>query len=256
MPFPSGLYQPPGAYRFSTDALLLASFAWQSIQQIIRPEKTINFADLGTGCGIIPFALLQHAALESMQHGVFCVGIEQEHSLYEAAQRNATEMPEAKNQLAFICGDIAEKQILLAARKLCRENAPGADKGNTLPLFDAVTANPPWHQEGTGRLPPAQARRSALFGNAQTLPLFFSAASNLLKEQGSLYSILHPACLPAALQSAVSAKLQPVHIRFVHNGMDKPATFFLLEARKKSKAQLVVGEPVDMKKEQGKDNKP
>lgn len=248
MTFPSGLYQPPGAYHFSTDALLLASFALQSIQQITRTEKAINLADLGTGCGIIPLAILHHATLEKIPQHILCVGIEKDEELFEAALRNTASMVAAKSQLAFICGDITEKQTLLAARTLCQEHAffQTACKTKELPLFDAVTANPPWYEEGTGRLPPVHTRRKALFGNAETLPLFFSAASRLLKERGSLFSILHPSCLPHALQSLPEAKLQPVYIRFAHNGMDKPATFCLLEARKKSKAKLVVGEPVDM----------
>ncbi len=290
MSLSSGFYQPPDSYRFSTDALLLASFAWESIKPVITKGKNIFLADLGTGCGIIPLTLLQYAALEKKQHALFVCGIEKEKALFDAAVHNAqclflpeqteenpqhipniTNLQAAEKQSFFVCGDIGEKNTLLATRRLYAEkwyktplekkNMPQAghipaepytqtkankQQTDTLPLFDIVTANPPWFQEGTGRLPPSPARRTALFGNAETLPLFFTAAAGLLKEQGAFFSILHPSCLPEALHHAQNAKLQPVAIRFVHSCMEKPALFFLLEARKKSKAKLVVGKPVDL----------
>ena len=76
--FPAGLEQPEGSFRFSADALLLASFAGE----LLRREEGMA-ADLGTGCGVAALAFLRERPLWR------AVGVELLSPLAEAARRNA-----------------------------------------------------------------------------------------------------------------------------------------------------------------------
>lgn len=74
--FPRGLEQPEGSFRFSIDALLLASFT--------RVGGVRHMADLGTGCGVAGIALcLQHKGLRG-------IGIEIDTRLVQAAKQNVS----------------------------------------------------------------------------------------------------------------------------------------------------------------------
>lgn len=76
--FPRGMEQPEGSFRYSLDALLLASFS--------RAGKARTFADLGTGCGVVGLAVLLGAP------GLEGFGVELDHALANAARNNAARL--------------------------------------------------------------------------------------------------------------------------------------------------------------------
>ena len=73
--FPNGLYQPSGSFRFSVDALLLASF--------IKGESEHLMADFGAGCGVVGLAYL----LKNPK--AWGIGFENQGALVGAANLNA-----------------------------------------------------------------------------------------------------------------------------------------------------------------------
>ena len=104
--------------------------------------------------------------------------------------------------------------------------------------------NPPWRLVGSGRLPATEARRKALFGDKGTFPLFASAASSLLEEDGRFACIISPDRLQDMLAALDGAGLTPYLLQYIHKQKTSPATFVLIEARKGAHAKPSVAEPI------------
>ncbi|WP_298068111.1 methyltransferase [uncultured Mailhella sp.] len=222
--FPAGLEQPEGSFRFSRDALLLAEFAAEHLP--VRGAA----ADLGMGCGVAALALLLSRPEWS------AVGVEVQTELALCAARNIRLLG-LEERAAVVEGDVSD---ILALRHT-REALAGmcGRAGKELPLFDAVLCNPPWRLAGTGRTPPSDLRRRALFGSPRTLPDFFHAADLLLVQRGVLAAVCGAERLADAL-SALPPRLHPELVRLVFTRKDAPAAFVLLLARKGGRAALRV----------------
>jgi tRNA1(Val) A37 N6-methylase TrmN6 len=212
--FPRGLVQPEGFFRFSADALLLASFA--------PGEDARRAADLGTGCGVVAFGLaLRFPALS-------CTGIDREAALVEAARVNAQRLGLAERTI-FAPGDVADTSLLA---RLGRESC------------ELVTANPPYRISGTGRRISAPARQRALEAPAGALADFTRAAAFLLRHHGRFVCILPPARLGDAFAALRAARLEPRRLRCVHPRSGVKAGFVLVEARKNARPDLVIEAPL------------
>lgn len=228
--FPAGLEQPEGSFHFSADALLLARFAAEQA----LPEGAA-LAELGTGCGVVSLAVL----LEKPQWRA--VGLEREAILVEAAERNAAVLGLSEAFMP-LCGDVTKRDDLRRIRaRLAEQDGAGesAAKIDTLPMFDAVLTNPPWRVEGSGRVPPSDLRRRALFGTPETFRDFFAAADALLKNGGLLLAVTGADRI-ADLLSALPKRLHPEVLRFVFTKENAPAEFVLLMARKNGRGALRV----------------
>ena len=106
-------------------------------------------------------------------------------------------------------------------------------------MFDCVMTNPPWRVEGSGRVPPSDLRRRALFGTPETFRDFFAAADALLKN-GGLLAAGSGAERTADMLAALPKRLNPEVLRFVFTKNSAPAEFVLLMARKNGKGALRV----------------
>lgn len=164
--FPSGLVQPAGSFRFSLDALLLASF---SASFIPGYGKSVSLLDLGCGCGVIGLACL----LE--RENAFALGADREPELIEAAMENATLLGLEDRYTAVRCdlGNQAERA------RITKEGV------------DIVCANMPYRPEKSGRLPRSLMRRRALFADETTVPAFLAAAKAALKPEG-VFTVIYP----------------------------------------------------------------
>lgn len=229
--FPRGLVQPENGFRFSRDALLLAAFA---AELPLAPQARV--ADLGTGCGVAGLGLLLR------RPDLRVIGVERDAAMAGAASRNAAGLDLAEHFIV-VEGDLAGEDTRNAVRR-----AATGDAASPPPLFDAAMCNPPWRREGSGRTPPSPSRRAALFGDETTFPLFFGAADTLLKAGGMLALVCGADRLNDAL-AALPRRLRPVRLRFVHARREAAATFFLLEARKGSRAALRVEAPLVLEEE-------
>ena len=224
--FPSGLFQPEGSFRFSADALHLARFALTAL------NGKESVADLGAGCGIVGLALLLRR--ETLR----VVGVEREQALADAARLNADRL--GLKNCHVLCGDVAHRETLLAARRMLKpESCHGAPPVRCRGLQSAVA-----HAGFRAFFPFSPASRRA--GSRTGDQPFLAAADGLLGARGSLFLALSPDKLADALRE-LPARLHPVRLRFVHpcrKGVPAPAALALLEARKNSRAPLVVEEPL------------
>jgi len=212
--FPRGLIQPEGSFRFSADALLLAAFA--------PGEGALRAADLGTGCGAVVFGL----ALRFPE--LFCVGIDTEHVLIEAACANARAFG-LEDRVSFAQGDVADKTLLA---RLGYESC------------ELVTANPPYRIAGTGRRISSAIRRSALEAPECALADFACAAGFLLRHHGRFACVFLPARIGDVFLALRSARLEPRRLRCVHSRPGTKAVLVLVEARKNARPDLMIEAPL------------
>ncbi len=208
--------QPPGAYRFSADAPLLAAFAAQ--------KPLTRFADLGTGCGIVALEVLR---LVPQARGL---GLDICPQLLKAAHDNSLRLgmnTPAQQRLELLEADVAHPAQFRHLHK----------------AFDLVLANPPWRVAGTGRMPPDAMRRAALFGSVDTLEHFALAGRHLLLPKGRFATVISAERLPDMLAALHKAKLHPARLQCVHAHSAAPAAFVLVEALKGQKKALRIEAP-------------
>ncbi|SBW01328.1 Methyltransferase small [uncultured delta proteobacterium] len=163
--FPRGLAQPPGSFRFSADALLLASFALRHC----LPETGGTVLDLGCGCGVVALAcLLGDSRLQG-------AGVDAQPDLVAAARENAVRLGLERVFTAAVMD--------LAATADRERLAKGG--------YSPVLANMPFRASGSGRLPRDASRRKALFADEATMPAFLAAAKHALAPDGS-FALIYP----------------------------------------------------------------
>lgn len=219
--FPCGLAQPPDAYRFGTDALLLASWAALRSDGAWR-----NVAELGCGCGATLFALLLHPSLSRQPSRL--LGLDIEERLCRAGRANACRLG-FEEQCTFACGDLRERSFLRACG---------------VQSFDAVLANPPFHVTGRGRRSPRTLRDRALREDAPTpgvaakehgaslLSDFCRAATALLRHHGRFFCIFPATDTSRLLHALCAAGAGLRALLPVHALAGDPAMRVLIEARK------------------------
>jgi tRNA1Val (adenine37-N6)-methyltransferase len=215
--FPRGLAQPEDGYRFSLDALLLASFV-----NVTRGQKGV---DLGCGCGVIGLALLLR------QPGLRLVGIELNPQSVEAARKNAVSL-HLTDKLTIEQGDVADWR-------------PGQ-------VVDFVVANPPYRKLGKGRASAEKDRRNARFEGAGTFAGFARCAAVALKTRGRFAFVHLPERLPEIMADLAGAGLAPKRMRMVHGKADQEARMVLVETVKAAGQGLRVEPPLILHEGTGK----
>jgi tRNA1(Val) A37 N6-methylase TrmN6 len=169
--FPRGLYQPPGSFRFSADALLLASFAGNMFPSE-NGRTPLNLLDLGCGCGVVAFALMLR------NPGFVGLGLDMQETLVQATGVNARKLgfSHKYKALAVNLEQVRNKEDYA---RLCAD----AEQ-------DLITANPPYRLTGSGRLPKSVSRSKALFGDENVLAAFVRVAGLALSDTGPFCLIL------------------------------------------------------------------
>lgn len=205
------IIQKKEGYRFSIDALLLASFVQA------RPQDQI--IDLGTGCGIIPLILAYQ------KKGQKIIGVEIQPSLADLARRNVL-LNNFGGQI-----EIWERDF----KELRQENRRE--------FFDLVITNPPYRRLGAGRLNPHPEKAMARHEIKATLPDILQISHYILKEKGRL-AIIYPARRVVDLFKELRQKhLEPKKVQFVHSRINEEARLVLVEAFKEGRVQTEVLPP-------------
>lgn len=204
--------QPRHGYRFSLDPLLLSDFA-----EIPAGGRV---ADLGTGCGIIPLLLARKG------EGAEIVGVEQQEEMAALALRNVR-LNGLADRITVIRRDVIELRTIFPVSS-----------------FDAVVANPPYRQRGTGKVSPKGGRDDARHESTATLGDFLAIAKYLVKPAGRICFIYHLSRLGELLASAALLKLAPLRLRLVHGNAGADARMFLVELAKGRKGELKVLPPL------------
>lgn len=205
------IYQNPSRYCFGVDAVCLSDFA-----VVKNGEKVL---DLCAGNGIIPILLCGKTKASHV------TGIEIDPYGCGLANRSA-----ARNglgdRISVICGDI--------------KKVSDYTRGE---VFDAVTTNPPYIEEGAGKLPADAHIASARHETCLCLRDVVSAAAVSLAPAGRFYMVHRPDRLADAIVVMRDFNLEPKTLRFVHSDARKPPVLFLIEGIKNAGRQLNVLPP-------------
>lgn len=213
------LIQDPNKFCFGIDAVLLSGFA-----QVKKGERVL---DLGTGTGVIPILL------EAKTKGSHFIGLEIQGESVEMARRSV-ELNGLSEKISIDRGDIKEAV----------QQYGGS-------VFDVVTSNPPYMNDGGGlkneNHPKAIARHEILC----TLEDVIYNASRVLKPGGRFYMIHRPHRLTDILVTLRQHKLEPKRLRFVHPYMEKEPTMLLVEAIRGGRPMIKVEAPLVIYRQDG-----
>lgn len=198
-------------HTFGTDAVLLADFS--------APRPGEYWADLGTGCGIIPLWWRVRTRAGRI------TGVElQEKAAAQA--RCSVEENGFGDRVEILQGDARELGNLILAGSL-----------------DGIACNPPYTAPGTGPACPDAARRTARQGDSFTLEDLAAVARQALRFGGRLCVCLRPQRLGEAIEVFHSHQLEPKRLRLCQQRVGKAPFLFLLECRRGGKPGMTV-EPV------------
>lgn len=232
--FPRGLYQPPGTFRFSADALLLACFAASSLtaagpSAAAQPEdaaparaKSFTFMDTGTGCGVVGLAL---CLLNPAAKGT---GIDINPQLVEAAWQNACLLG-LETRFTGVHADASTLRMTQAVQpESCH----------------VVVTNPPYRRPHQGRHSATEARTRALFETEGALDVFITASAFALRNKGRFFCVYPAERLPDLICTLREASLEPKTLLPVHSRINQPAKLALLEARKNANPAMTIQPPL------------
>lgn len=215
------LYQSREGYRFSVDALLLASF--------VTLPRASAIADLGAGSGIIGLLLAKKYPRSRVTL------VELQESLFRLAGRNV-ELNGLADRVRVLRSDI---------RHL---TSGGSFSGSR---FDLVVSNPPFRRPRTGLLSISDERALARHEIALPVSDLVRAASLILRHHGRFCLIHLPERLFDVTGCMRQHALEPKRLRFVHSLPETEAKMVLIEAVKGGRAGAKVEPPLFVYKQDG-----
>ena len=214
------LFQPRHGYRYSLDAFLLAQFCTE-----LKPDGAV--VDLGAGCGIISLVLARVNPTASV------VAVENNPEMAALIERNI------------------QHNELDARVSVHAEDVVDLRKSYPVSAFDLVVSNPPFRVSGSGKTSPRAGRDTARHESTAELADFLAAAKYLVKPGGKICFIQHPSRLTDFIAHARELKLTLHRLRMVHDRVAAPATMFLAELAKGSRAALELLPPLIIRDESG-----
>ncbi len=204
--------QPGSGYRYSIDAVLLASLP--------RLKAGQSLLDLGTGCGIIPLIL----AFRNRE--VRITGVEVQRELAQLAAMNVLNNS-LQDRVRIIHEDL---------RRLSQDIIGGP--------VDWIVSNPPYRRAVSGRVNPDTQRALARHEIKVNLHQLISTVKRLLKT-GGRFAIIYPSERMVDLFNEMRlAGLEPKWLRCVHSQAEDEAKLILVQAVMGGKAGLKIGRPL------------
>lgn len=214
--------------RFALDALILPCFVRDACATHPAMPKNplrdqafglesrglLAAADLGCGCGAASLALCL------LFSHVKVLGVDREQQLTDCARENAVLLG-LDGRASFVCHDLSESMLL------------------SRPSCDMVLMNPPYWEEGQGRVSDKSLNETARRGT-DTLRLFFSAARRLLVHHGRLF-VIYPASRLSHLVISLAEEGYGLRtLKMVRPLANRAATRVLCEAKKDARADSLV----------------
>ncbi|MGD8962752.1 MAG: tRNA1(Val) (adenine(37)-N6)-methyltransferase [Desulfobacterales bacterium] len=192
--------QDPAGYRFSIDAILLASRA--------RPRPKERVLDLGTGCGIIPLIL----AYRHPDITTFGIEIQKELAHMAVSNVNANHL---QNRITVLCRDM-------------RELKPD-DIGGPV---DLVVCNPPYHTPKSGRINPDRQRAIARHELKINLADFLQTTKRMLRTAGRFVTIYTAERMTDLFVQMRAHGIEPKSMRTIHGQLAAEARLILVNGAK------------------------
>jgi tRNA1Val (adenine37-N6)-methyltransferase len=206
------LKQHAQGYRFSIDAVLLASF--------VRLRSGQSVVDLGTGCGIIALILGYRFPRVCFQ------AVEIQADLAALAEENIR-LNRMTDRVSVLQADV---------RRLTLDAIAGP--------ADVVLANPPYRRSRSGRVNPDEQRAVARHEIRMTLADLIQAAARLLKVGGRFATIYPAERLSELVCQMAAARIEPKRLRAVQSGALTAAKLILIEGVKGGRKGLRLEPPL------------
>ena len=199
--------QRADAFRFGTDAVLLADFA--------APRRHDRVCDLGTGTGIIPLLLY------ARENTISADAVEIQPDMADMAARSMA-MNGLNEKIRVLPGDLRSIRTLLPHAR-----------------YDLVTCNPPYGKAGGTLLNPDASKRLARHEESCAIEDVACAAAWLLQNGGRLCCVF-PAARMIELSDAMRKyRMAPKRIRMVHSRVEKAAHLCLMEGMLDARPGLI-----------------
>ena len=204
--------QRADAFRFGTDAVLLADFA--------APRRHDRVCDLGTGTGIIPLLLY------ARENTISADAVEIQPDMADMAARSMA-MNGLNEKIRVLSGDLRSIRTLLPHAR-----------------YDLVTCNPPYGKAGGTLLNPDASKRLARHEESCAIEDVACAAAWLLQNGGRLCCVF-PAARMIELSDAMRKyRMAPKRIRLVHSRVEKAAHLCLMEGMLDARPGLIIEPPL------------
>ena len=204
--------QRADAFRFGTDAVLLADFA--------APRRHDRVCDLGTGTGIIPLLLY------ARENTISADAVEIQPDMADMAARSMA-MNGLNEKIRVLPGDLRSIRTLLPHAR-----------------YDLVTCNPPYGKAGGTLLNPDASKRLARHEESCAIEDVACAAAWLLQNGGRLCCVF-PAARMIELSDAMRKyRMAPKRNRMVHSPVEKAAHLCLMEGMLDARPGLIIEPPL------------
>ena len=206
------IIQDPKRFCFGVDAVILSGFA--------RVKKGEKVLDLGTGTGILPILL------EGRTLGSHFTGLEIQPESVEMARRSVA-LNELEEKVEIVEGDIKETAAIFGGS-----------------VFDVVTSNPPYMNEGGGLQNPSGPKAIARHEVLCTLEDVVKGAAKVLRPGGRFYMVHRPHRLTDIICTLRQYGLEPKRLRLVCRRAGDAPSLLLLEARRGGRPGLDIAAPL------------
>ena len=204
--------QRADAFRFGTDAVLLADFA--------APRRHDRVCDLGTGTGIIPLLLY------ARENTISADAVEIQPDMADMAARSMA-LNGLNEKIRVLPGDLRSIRTLLPHAR-----------------YDLVTCNPPYGKAGGTLLNPDASKRLARHEESCAIEDVACAAAWLLQNGGRLCCVF-PAARMIELSDAMRKyRMALKRIRMVHSRVEKAAHLCLMEGMLDARPGLIIEPPL------------
>jgi len=206
------ILQSRKGYRFSLDAVLLATFA--------SPRGAEKVVDLGAGSGVISLILAK------LHPSLAVTGLEIQEAMVTCAQKSAC-LNQLESRVTILQCDV---------RKIAKVLPPGG--------ADLVVCNPPYRKPTSGRISPNTEKQIARHEIKASLGDFLRAGAYLLGVNGRM-AVIYPAVRTVDLLGTMrEANIEPKRLRMVHSYPGAEASLVLVEGAKGGRSGMKILAPL------------
>ncbi|MCF8054740.1 MAG: methyltransferase [Deltaproteobacteria bacterium] len=207
------IIQKKNGYRFSLDAILLASF--------VTVDGRVRVLDIGTGSGVILLILLSRKAT------LAGVGVEIQPQLAEMASRNLV-LNNMQERAYIVNQDIGTFTERVAGKE----------------CFDLICFNPPYRLLGSGKINQSEEKAIARHEQRGSLSAFLLASRSLINPRGEIYFIYPASRFNDVLGAIKQAGMYSKAMVFVHSHQNSVAELVLWKVSQATQKRAQILPPI------------